>query len=75
MINKKILDHDKEKVLRMQAYWRGYQGEKDMLNRHLKFMKEKFGVNKSEWIRHAILDAIIKEKRNSSKGVYKKEKA
>ena len=61
-----MLDHDKDKVLRLQFYGRFYEREKKILDRHLKHVKEKHGINKSEWLRTVILRALIKEGKAAS---------
>ena len=60
---KKILDHEKGKVKRIQFYVRLFEEEEEILNNHIKKMKKlDKRVNKSRWIRRAILDKIIRER-------------
>lgn len=62
-----MLDHEKDEVKRIQIYTRMYKREEEAMNEHLKLVKEKLNINKSEWIRKAILKRIVTEK-----GLYKK---
>ena len=58
-----ILDHTKGKVKRIQFYVRLFENEEEILNKHIKKMKNLDNrINKSRWIRRAILDKIIREK-------------
>ena len=58
-----MLDHDKDKVLRLQFYARLYKRERNALNEHLKYIKNKDSINKSVWMRRAILTLLISEKK------------